>query len=41
MAPSIVESIGKKKRTREKKEGASSSVAAPDACEPKQRKRRV
>jgi hypothetical protein len=41
MAPSAVEMIGKKKRSRGKKEEASSSVAAPGACELKQRKRRA
>jgi hypothetical protein len=41
MAPTAVEMIGKKKRMRGKKEKASSSVAAPGACEPKQRKRRA
>jgi hypothetical protein len=39
MAPSAVESIGKKKRRRGKKEDASSSVPAPGVHEPKQRKR--
>jgi hypothetical protein len=41
MAPSTVESIGKKKRRREKREGASTSTAAPGVHAPKQRKRRV
>jgi hypothetical protein len=41
MTPTAVEMIGKKKRMRGKKEEASSSVAAPGACESKQRKRRV
>jgi hypothetical protein len=41
MAPSAVEMIGKKKRGREKREGASTSTAASRACEPKQRKRRA
>jgi hypothetical protein len=42
MAPSIVETIGKKKRRRGKKEeGASSDVAALGVHAPKQRKRRV
>jgi hypothetical protein len=41
MVPSTVKSIGKKKKRREMREGASSSVAASGACEPKQRKRKV
>jgi hypothetical protein len=41
MAPSAVEMIGKKKRRRGKKEKASSSVAAPGACELKQWNRRA
>jgi hypothetical protein len=41
MAPVAVEMIGKKKRRRGKKAEASSSVAAPGVCEPKQRKRRA
>jgi hypothetical protein len=42
MAPSTIESIGKKKRRRGKKEeGASSSPAALGVHTPKQRKRRA
>jgi hypothetical protein len=41
MALSTTESIGKKKRTREKRKGASSRIAAPDVHAPNQRMRRV
>jgi hypothetical protein len=41
MTPLIVSAIGKKKRRREKREGASTSTAVPDVHAPKQRKRRV
>jgi hypothetical protein len=41
MAPAAVEMIRKKKKRRGKKEDVSSSVVAPGACEPKQRKRRA
>jgi hypothetical protein len=41
MTPSAVKPIEKKNRRRGKKEEASSSVATPGACEPKQRKRRA
>jgi hypothetical protein len=41
MAPSIISAIGKKKRRREKREGASTSTAALSVHAPKQRKRRV
>jgi hypothetical protein len=41
MAPLVVRSIGKKKRRREKKEGANPSMSAPGACEPRQRRKRV
>jgi hypothetical protein len=41
MVPSTVSTIGKKKRRREKREGASTSTAALGVHAPKQRKRRV
>jgi hypothetical protein len=41
MAPSTIETIGKKKRRRERKEGASTSSPVPGACEPRQRRRRT
>jgi hypothetical protein len=37
----IASAIGKKKRRREKREGASTSTVAPGVHAPKQRKRRV
>jgi hypothetical protein len=41
MAPSIISAIGKKKRRREKREGASTSTVALGVHAPKQRKKRV
>jgi hypothetical protein len=41
MALSIISAIGKKKRRREKREGASTSTAALGVHAPKQRKMRV